>query len=903
MSRAENRIPRPPRLAVWILRGVTRLEDRAFVLSDIGELFEDVVRKRGAAEAHRAYWAETVRSIPSLVVRRVQAAVNSANATRELAPSEAPMWESITQDVSYAWRLTRRKPVAAFVIVATMVAGIGATTAVFSTTNALLLCPLPFRHSDRVVELQGVLRNGRAIDALAYPDLVDFRHGVRDFSALTILSVEQATLQRESGPQLLHAIHVDSNYTSVFGTSFVLGRAFTTEERQPNGPRAIILSHAFWMSAFNGDPNVLGRVLSIDDEPTRVVGVLSADSYTYPRPDAEVMTPLVIQPNTMYDRRGAMWASAAARLAPNATIDQAGHDVSSVAGRIAKEFAAANEGIGAQIRPLHEAVTGDVRPMLELLAGVVAAVLLIACINVANLVLAQARERAREFAVRSALGGTPARVQRQILVEGLLLTLIGGIGGVAVAPWLTRAFVALYPNVLPRASEIAIDVPVLLIASAVTVLAGGLSALPAARRARRVNLADDLRDGSRSGRSAGERRFGGILIVSQVAASVAVLFGAGLLLQTFRGLTRVDPGFRPDGRLTFRLAATPARYSTSADIERYFANVTIALRAMPGVDAAETTTLLPFGGGYQYDIFVNELIGDQGTNNPAGAVAMVSPGLNRDLGLRLTRGREFTARDDDHSPDVAMVNETLARRMFGGADPVGKVIGWNARPDPKVPGHSIIRDWTIVGVVHTARMISLWEDPMPMLYVPAAQAVRSSRYVVLRSTRPPAELLSESRAVLRAVDPTIPMSDVATMDDRIARSLGEQRFRAVLMATLSGLALVLALIGIHGVVANAVARRTREIGVRIALGQTAFDVASRVVLDALRVAAAGVAIGLVLALLTGRWPAAFLIGVSVHDPGTLTAAAGGMLGVVAAAAAIPARRAARVDPMVALKAE
>lgn len=894
---------RPPRVAEWILRAVTRPDDRDFILGDIGELFDDVVRKRGVTAARRSYWAEVARSLPALATRRIQAAFDAAHETNQLARSGGPMWESVTQDASYAWRLTRRAPHAAITIVATMVVGIGATTAVFSTANALLLRPLPFPASDRVVELQGVLRNGQAIDNLAYPDLVDFRRGVPDFAALTIVSENTATLQRENGPRLLHTVQVDSSYAGVFGTRLILGRGFTADERRPNGPRVLILSHAFWMTAFNGDRNVLGRVLTVDDEPTRVVGVLAHDAYTYPRPDADALEPLVIQPNTMYDRRGAMWAGAAARLAPSASIGEADRDVSSIADRIAREFAPSNEGIGARIRPLHEAVIGGVRPMLELLAAVVAAVLVIACINVANLVLARARGRVREFALRSALGGTPARVQQQIFVEGLLLATFGGIGGIALAPWLTRAFVELYPDVLPRANEIGIDLPVVLIAIAATMLAGGLSAFPAARRARRMNLAADLRDGARGGSSRGERRFGAILIVSQVAASLAVLFGAGLLLQTFRGLTLVDPGFQPHERLTFQLVATPARYRTPADIERYFANATAALRAIPGVDAAESTTLLPFGGGYRYDVFINDLVGDQGTNNPAGAVAIVSPGLPRDLGLRLVRGREFATSDDDRSRDVVMINEALARRMFGSADPVGKLIGWSGRPDPKLPGHSIPRDWTIVGVVHTARMISLSEDPMPMLYVPVAQAVRSSRYVVLRSTRPTAEVLAAARAALRAVDPTIAMGDVATMDDRIARSLAEQRFRAMLMTTLGALALVLSLIGIHAVVANAVVRRTREIGMRIALGKTAVGVATGVVLDALRVAGVGVAIGLGLALVTGRWLAAFLVGVGVYDPVTLAAAAAGMLAIVAVAAAMPARRAALVDPIVALKAE
>ena len=343
-------------------------------------------------------------------------------------------------------RLTRRSPVSSLTIVATIILGIGATTAVFSTLNALLLRPLPFSGSERVVELQGLLRGGQAIDNLAYPDLVDFRRDIHDFASLSVFSESEQTLQRSDGPQLLRTVQVDSSYVAVFGIRLALGRFFSGQELAPSGPRAIILSHALWVNALGGDRDVLGRVLTIDDEPARIVGVLAPQAYTYPRPDADVIAPLVIAPNTMYGRRGAMWAGAAARLAHGATLEQADRDLRARADRLGPGVPPSNEGIGARVRPLQQAVIGEVSPMLRLLAAVVAAVLLIACINIANLLLARARARAREFAVRSALGGSPGRVRRQVFTEALLLALIGGIGGVVAAPWLVRGLLAVYPG-------------------------------------------------------------------------------------------------------------------------------------------------------------------------------------------------------------------------------------------------------------------------------------------------------------------------------------------------------------------------------------------------------------------------------------------------------------------------
>jgi putative ABC transport system permease protein len=702
------------------------------------------------------------------------------------------------------------------------------------------------------------------------------------------------TLQQGDNPQLVHGLQVDDAYPRVFGTRAALGRLFTASDAQTTAAKVAILSYGFWMRQYGGDRSVVGRVVSLDNESAQIVGVLAEGAYTFPRPEADILTPLVIYPapGSIMMNRGAMWALAAAKMKPTVSIEQAQRAVQSVAKLIGTEYPNSNSQISASLQSVHESVVGSVQSMLQLLAAAVSAVLLIACINIANLILGRAQGRSREFAVRSALGGSPGRVRRQVFTESLALAAIGGVVGVGIAPLLTRALVAVYPDALPRANEIGVDARVLFVAVGVTLLAGVLSALPTARRAATLELAQDLRDSGRTGGSRRDRTAGRVLIVSQVAASLALLFGAGLLLQTFWKLTRVDPGFEARNVTTFRVAAPFARYGTAAAIDRYFDPAISAMRAIPGVREVSTSTLIPFGGGRFRDVFFREEIGEKGANNPSALRAFVEPDFERAIGIPLLRGRGFLASDDSASEPVVVVNEALVKRYYGGADALGRFINYNGRDH-----------WRVVGVVASTHMDNLWDQPEPILYVSSRQIPRSARYFVVRSTFSASEVLSSARTALRGIDPSIALTDPAAMEDRIETSLGPQRFRAVLMATLGVLALALAVIGIYGVVAYTVTRRTREIGIRMALGEAAHEVRSRVVGDALRVASIGIVVGVALALLAGKWLSVFLVDVSPRDPRMLIAAALGLTAVVCAAAYGPARRAARVDPVSALRSE
>jgi putative ABC transport system permease protein len=877
-------------LAEWLVRRASGPEDLDLVAGDFREEFDSRAETLGERAARRWYWAEALRSCAPLFRRRWQASSRRSASLR----SPDPMWTSLAGDARYAFRLSRRSPLASVAIVMTMILGVGSTTAVFSAMNAILFRPLPFPESDRVVQLHGVVRDGRVTETLAYPDLMDFRRSVRELAALTVFQQTDLTLQQGDSPQFVHGLQVDDAYPQVFGIRASLGRLFTGSDAQTTAPKVAILSYDFWVRQFGGDRTVVGRVVSLDNESVQIVGVLAQGAFTFPRQNADLIMPLVVypRPQSYMMNRGAMWANAAAKLKPGVSVEQAQRDVQSVARLIATEFPNSNSGITATLQSAHESVVGSVQSMLQLLAAAVSAVLLIACINIANLILGRAQGRSREFAVRSALGGSPARVRQQILTESLALAVVGGIAGVAIAPLLTHALIAVYPSSLPRADEIGVDARVLCVAAGVTLLAGLLSAIPTARRAARLELTQDLRDAGRSGSSRREGAAGRVLIVSQVAASLALLFAAGLLLQTFWRLTRVDPGFDAKNVTTFHVFAPSARYETTRAIDRYYDSAIGAIRAIPGVREVSTSTLIPFGGSRFRDVFVREETGDQGPNNPSALRAFVEPSFERALGVRLLRGRGFAASDDSASERVVVVNDAVVTRYYGGADALGKFISYNGRDH-----------WRIVGVVASTHMDNLWDEAQPVLYVSSRQIPRSSRYFIVRSDFPTSQVLSSARTALRAIDPSIALTDPSSMEERIQTSLGPQRFRASLMSTLGALALALAVIGIYGVVAYAVTRRTREIGIRMALGEAAHEVRSRVVGDALRVATVGIVAGIGLALLAGRWLTVFLVGVSPRDPSLLVASAVGLAAIVAAAAYGPARRAGSVDPVTALRAE
>jgi putative ABC transport system permease protein len=876
----------PPRLAQLLVKLASPADERSFVLGDFREAFEERAATMGPSGARAWYWREALRSIAPMVKRRWQRTRDPDSS----GPGER--WNHVLADARYAMRLSCRSPLASFAIVTTMALGIASTAAVFSATNAVLLRPLPFPSSDRVVQIKSIVPGGQLVPTSAYPDLMDFRRLVPDFSDIAVLDQTNVTLQHGGDPQLVRSLQVDDAYGRVFALRPALGRLLVASDTEFYAPKVAVLSYDFWMREFGGDRSLVGAPITLDNESVQVVGVLAPDAYVFSNTPVDLLTPLSIPSNSFRKNRGAIWATAVARLKPNASIEQAGRDLAAVSAMLQKEYPKSNHDISGRIEPLRQAVVDSVQSMLELLAAAIAGVLLIACVNIANLILGRAQSRSREFAVRAALGGSPARVRRQLLTESLALASLGGLLGILLAPVLTHALIAIYPGPLPRAQEIGIDAAVVLVALGATIAAGILAAIPTARRVARLDLTNDLRDGGRAGSGLRDRRVGRVLVVTQVAASLALLFSAGLLMQTFVRLERVKPGFDSRNTIAFRVFVPPARYKTVPDIERFYDMALGSLRSIPGVRAVSTTTLLPFGNCCQGDTFIQEELGDQGTRNPMAMMSVNTPEFERALGIPLIRGRSFVRQDDSTSEHVVMINEALARQFYRGQDPVGRSITWNGT-----------NHWRIVGMLGSTREGALSDAPPPILYVPESQAPRRGRHFVVRADSPTPQVLAAARVALRRIDPTIAVTDVATMDERIQRSLGAQRFRAALMGMLGALALVLSIVGIYGVVAYSVSRRTREIGIRMALGEASAAVRRRVVVDALRLAGFGLVGGVALALFCGKWLTVFLVDATPYD-GPMLAISTGLLALVVIAAAYgPARRAARVDPISALRAE
>lgn len=840
----------------------------------------------------------TVELVGPPIQRRRPAAIAAPAAPGPIAAPVAPRssrqtlgaaMRSTLEDLRYALRISTRHRLAASAVIATMALGIAATTSVYSIVKAVLLAPLPFDDSDQVIKLGMTLRDGRVVNQNALPDLEDYR-AATTIAAVTAVSLSGTTITSGDAPEHHLVAYVDHGYDDVFRLRPALGRYFQPDEYVFGAPRVVLLSHRLWQHRFGADPDIVGRTISLDHQTAKIVGVLPSMGYTFPFPDLGFISPLRPNPQSFHFNRGALWLRAAARMKPGVTLAQARAELGGVAAGIAARYPDSNEGLQINIERLKDAETRDARAMLVLLSLAVTAVLLVACVNVANLLLGHARARSREFAVRAALGGRSARIRRQILTESLTLSAAGGLIGLAVAPVLTRALVALYPGRLPRLEEIAFDWRVAMAGLAVTAGAGVIAGLPTARRAGRVDLTRDLRDGGR-GASGGRGHVGRLLIASQVALSLALLFASGLLVQTFRALVTIDPGFEAAGVTTFSLVAPQARYRTAPEIDAYFARVDEALRALPGVADVATSSEMPYNGNSASDVFIMEERGDLKHDNPHVRLAMVSPSYWRLLNAPTRSGRTFTPDDGANAPRVAVVNDALADRYYPGQDPVGRRIQFNRET------------WQIVGVVASMRMSAIAAPAQPELYLPAAQNTRSGRYVLVRAagTAPPP--IADIRRAVNGVDATIAMTEVATLEDRTVEALAPERFRAILFSSLGLIAMVLSSLGIYSVLSEAVQRQRREIGIRMALGEAQGQVRRRVIVSALATVGIGAAAGTILAIAVGQSLEGLLVGVEAWHLPTFAATAGILGGVAVLAAYVPARRASLVDPLVALRLE
>jgi putative ABC transport system permease protein len=797
--------------------------------------------------------------------------------------------ETLRQDLRYALRTLGRNRVFTFIAVLTLALGIGANTAIFSVVHGVVLRPLGFHEPERLVQLFG---GSTVRGTFSGPNFDDVRAEASSFEMLTAFYRRARTLTGAGDPERVPVAGVTEGFFALLGRPPVLGREFTAEEMQPGRHRVAVLAHGFWQERFGGDVGVLGEAVLLDGEPYEVVGV-APPGFAYPDGRA-LWVPL--ERDDMYAERGAVWLDVVGRLRPGAALAAAEAELDGITARLAAAYPDVNANLQLLARPLHDVAVGDVRRPLLILLAAVAFVLLIACANVANLLLARSATRAGELGLRVALGAGRARLVRQFLTESLVLALAGGAAGLLLAALGTRLLVALGPAWLPRLDQVGVDGTVAAFTLGVSLLAGVLFGLAPALQVARADLRALLAEHGRGLGGRGRGRSG--LVVAQTALAVVLLVGAGLMLRSFARLVQVDAGFRAEQALAFPLALPEASYPGDPETRAFFAGFLERLEALPGVERAAAVLVGPMSGGaitISFGVAGREPL-------PPGQIQTLhvrsaTPDYFGTAGIPVLRGRGLAATDDAGAPPVAVLNAAAVRTFFPDEDPLGRRIemGWT-RDEGSVSGE-------VVGVVGDVRHFGLASDPVPEIYFPHAQLPLRGMTVVLRATGDPLALVPAVRAQLAAMDPALAPGAFATLEQTVRGSAAQPRFYLLLLGLFATVAVVLATIGIYGVTSFVVARRTREIGIRMALGADAAAVLRQVVGGSLALATAGIAAGLAGAAVVTRLLEGLLYGVGATDPWTYAAVALIFTAVAALAALVPARRAARVDPTTALRAE
>ncbi|MFN7997767.1 MAG: ABC transporter permease [Bryobacteraceae bacterium] len=799
----------------------------------------------------------------------------------------AQLW----QDSRYGARLFRRSPVFTIVAVLTLALGIGATTAIFSVVNAVLLRPLPFPEPGRLVRVWESSHGSDDRNVVNPFNFVSWRERNRTLSGIAAIDTMPANVTGSGSPLAVPAHQVSPEFFSVLGVSPLLGRGFTHDEEVPGHDKSVILSYGFWQSHFGGDPGILGRKIMVNGGPLSVVGVMPRD-FRFPKSDAVLWMPFPV--NRAEAQHDGRYLSTVARLKPGVSLAQARQDLAGIAAQLSREWPAMDKDWTATVLPLLEDVTEGVRlPLLVLLAAV-GLVLLIACANVANLLLMRANARLREVAVRAALGAGRRRILQQLLSESLLLAAAGCVGGLAIGYWGLRSLLALIPanTPLPRMESIHLDSGVFGFTLAVSLLTAVLFGLVPAFQLARPELQNALRQGTLRTGVGGNRAFRRIFVVTEIALALVLLVGAGLLLRSFDRLISVRPGFATDRLLTMNLFTSPAKYADDRKRAQYLDRVLDGVRAVPGVEAAGSVHFLPLTGMVSGSCFAPAPGPKPDTSSPDSEFLVISPGYFEAMRTSMLRGRGFDARDGFGSPSALVVNEAFAKHFLPGQNPIGKRFNvcWGI-PNPA----------EVVGVVADARQRQLDIAPRPTIFLANAQAPMYFARLVVRATGDPGAISRSVESAIHQVDPEQAISDVRTMQEIFSDSVGRPRFQLVLLLVFAGLALLLSGVGVYGVISYSVSQRTQEIGIRVALGAAGAEVSRMVLREGLLVGLAGVAIGLTGALALTPILRSLLFEIQPADPPTLAAVTIFLLLVSIAAALIPARRAARIDPMAALR--
>ena len=815
---------------------------------------------------------------------------------------------ALLHDMRYGVRMLLKKPGFTLVAVATLALGIGANTAIFSVVNAVLLKSLPYPEPERLVALSETSKEVPVM-SVSYPNYLDWRAQQTIFDNLAARMPAGGVLTGGGEPERVTGRLVTASFFATLGVQPQIGRFFNEEEDRPGTERVIVLSHGLWQRRFGGDPSLIGKAIQYNGESWTVIGVMPAgfDFYGSGNANNDFFTPLGRLADQEYMRdRHSHPIFVTARMKRGVSHERARAEMKELAARLAQQYPASNTGRGVEVRSLLDDYIGDVRPALLVISAAVALVLLIACVNVANLLLARAATRRREIAVRMALGAGRWRVMRQLLTESVMLAVAGGALGLLLAVWGVDLLVRFNPDGLPRLDEITIDPRVLGFTLLVTLLTGIIFGLAPALQTSKVNFHDALKDGNRqSSGSAGGQRLRGALVIAEVALSLMLLVGAGLLLRSFQQLMKVDAGFDAQGVLTLRLRLPDAKYREAAQTTSFLKEVMRRVATLPGVEGVSVTTGFPLGRGGENGYWIEgQPEPRQPGDWPVAVTQSVSEDYHQTLGIALLTGRQFTKQDTADAPPVVMVDEDFVRRHFPNGQPSG-VIGQRLR----FGGDG--EPWReVVGVVRHVRHFGLDEEGRAGIYRPWTQInpkwladFTRAMDLVVKTSAEPIGLVPAIKREVQAVDKDQPLANVRTLESLVIQSIAPRRFSLVLLGIFALLALLLGAIGLYGVMSYAVTQRTREIGIRTALGAQQSDVLKLVVGRGMKLALVGVGVGLAGSFALTRVMSSLLFGVSTTDPATFAAVTLLLTSVALVACYIPARRATKVDPMIALRYE
>ncbi|MDX6304392.1 MAG: hypothetical protein QOI77_1361 [Blastocatellia bacterium] len=801
--------------------------------------------------------------------------------------------ETLFKDIRYGLRGLLKRPVFTAVAVITLALGIGANSAMFSTVNAVLLRPLSYPDSDRIILLEGVNPpKGITQSNLSIPDFADWQKQNQMFEQLAGFVSGGALLTSGDETERVRATAATEDFFPLFRTGAFKGRTLQADDAQKGRDQVVLLSYALWQRRFGGDQNVLGSKITLSGKSTTVVGVMPA-GFDYPA-QSELWVPLPI--DAAAERRDNRFLGVVARLKPGVTIAQAQVQMDTINHRLAQSYVETNTGWSVRVIGLQERLVGAMRKSLLVLLGAVAFVLLIACANVANLLLARATARQKEIALRTALGASRWRVIRQLLTESLLLSVFGGVIGLMLSVWLTKLLISISPANTPRLDEIRPDARVFAFTLGLTLVTGFIFGLAPALQASRIDLNSGLKEGGRTASGGHSKRLRSLMMVSEIALSFMLLVGAGLLIKSFMRLREVSPGFTPDHTLTIRVSLLADKYPQGEPRVQLLRQTLERLNAIPGVQSSGAILSLPLGGD-TFNVwrgYIRE--GRPARPEEAGDAAylVATPDYFRTLKIPVVGGRTFDDRDTEGNPKVVIVNETMARQLWPGESPIGKHITiWRDETFPR----------EIVGVVGETKP-SLDAEPGQQMYVPFAQdSSWSGMSLVIRTTSDPASTAAAARSEIRTVDKGIPVFNVRTLNDVLATSIASQRMSMLLLSAFAATALLLAMLGIYGVTAYYVTQRTQEIGIRMALGAQTGDVLKLVLRNGMALALIGIVVGLAGAFALTRLMSSLLFAVKPTDVMTFAAVSLSLLATALIACYLPARRATKVDPLVALRYE